>query len=110
EVVGRDHLLWYARLEAEHDNLRAAIGWSAGDGTDRELRLCAALDEAAFAAAWAEGEAMTLEEAIADALGDESATDAPPPAGAGGGARAPPRGPARGTPRAARPPERRRPE
>src|SRR5262249_46243398 len=43
EVVACDQLLWYARIEAEHDNLRAAIDWSAGDGTDRELRLCAAL-------------------------------------------------------------------
>jgi predicted ATPase len=39
----RDQLLWYARIEAEHDNLRAAIDWSAGDGTDRELRRSAAL-------------------------------------------------------------------
>jgi predicted ATPase len=43
EVVACDQLIWYARIEAEHDNLRTAIGWSAGDGTDSELRLCAAL-------------------------------------------------------------------
>src|SRR5262245_21814834 len=43
EVDACDQLLWDARIEAEHDNLRAAIEWSAGDGTDRELRLCAAM-------------------------------------------------------------------
>jgi hypothetical protein len=32
----------------------------------------AARGEAAFAAAWAEGQAMTLEQAVADALGDEA--------------------------------------
>ena len=31
------------RIETDHDNLRAAIEWSAGDATARELRLCAAL-------------------------------------------------------------------
>jgi tetratricopeptide (TPR) repeat protein len=36
-------LVWHARIEAEHDNLRAAIEWSAGDGTACELQLCAAL-------------------------------------------------------------------
>jgi predicted ATPase len=43
EVVACDQLMWHAQIEAEHDNLRTAIEWSAGDGTDRELRLCAAL-------------------------------------------------------------------
>jgi predicted ATPase len=43
EVAASDQLVWHARIEAEHDNLRAAIEWTAADGTDRELRLCAAL-------------------------------------------------------------------
>src|SRR5262249_28099021 len=39
------------------------------DRWEEDLRLArAALDEATFAAAWAEGQAMTLDEAIADAL------------------------------------------
>ncbi len=40
-VVGRDQLIWLGRLDAEHDNLRAALEWCRGDGSDRELRLAA---------------------------------------------------------------------
>jgi non-specific serine/threonine protein kinase len=42
-VAARDQLVWMARLEAEHENLRAALAWSQDDGSDRELRLAAAL-------------------------------------------------------------------
>jgi tetratricopeptide (TPR) repeat protein len=39
-------------------------------------RACAALGEAAFAAAWAAGEALTLEEAVAEALAEEGVASA----------------------------------
>jgi len=41
-------------------------------GRDRDVAVVrAALGEDAFAASWAEGQAMTLEQALAEALGDE---------------------------------------
>lgn len=42
---GRDAERWLARLETEHDNLRAALAWSKGepDGADAELLLAGAL-------------------------------------------------------------------
>ena len=42
QIVGRDQRAWFRRMDAEHDNLRAALAWSAaaGDGA-AELRLAA---------------------------------------------------------------------
>jgi predicted ATPase/class 3 adenylate cyclase len=58
---GRDEIVWTERLEAELDNLRAALGWSVAVGdVDLALRLVASLTAAAFtgfgyhaAATWA---------------------------------------------------------
>jgi hypothetical protein len=41
--VGPDQQIWLRRLDAKLDNHRAALEWSRGDGSDRELRLAAAL-------------------------------------------------------------------
>jgi predicted ATPase len=67
---------WFARgarLFGAAEGLRRATGWVIGsihrdDYPQRVTAARAALGEAAFAAAWAEGRAMSLEAAVADAL------------------------------------------
>lgn len=47
EVEGPQQPVWLERLEEEHDNIRAALTWSLGQGEDAELalRMGAALGE-----------------------------------------------------------------
>ena len=47
QVEGSQQPVWLARLEEEHDNIRAALSWSLGQGEDAELalRMGAALGE-----------------------------------------------------------------
>ena len=84
ELRGPDQRAWRRRLDAEHDNLRAALEWSHGEpgGAEAELRLGAAL-----APYWesrglhAEGR-RRLEAALARAV-PPAGGDSGPPVGAG---------------------------
>jgi non-specific serine/threonine protein kinase len=71
-VNGKDRGLWLGRLDAEHDNLRAALAWSREEAeTEARLRLASALLWFWFHCGyWSEGRRW-LDEALA---ADESAT------------------------------------
>jgi predicted ATPase/class 3 adenylate cyclase len=85
-VAGGKHIT-VARLLGCADSYLASISYQFEHDTetdwkrlhDRTLTACrAALDEATFAAAWEAGQALTLEQAIAEALGnDESGAERP---------------------------------
>jgi predicted ATPase len=66
-VEGSQQPVWLERLEKEHDNMRAALSWSLGQGQDSELtlRMGAALGEFWYLRGyWSEGRRW-LEEALA---------------------------------------------
>jgi predicted ATPase/DNA-binding CsgD family transcriptional regulator len=74
ELRGPGQEAWLDRLEAEHDNLRAALEWSAGqpDGLDAEMRLAGALRWFWFIRGyWSEGRRW-LEAVLARSSGSPS--------------------------------------
>ena len=73
ELTGADQVAWLERLEVEHDNLRAALEWSAGqpEGTESGLRISGALWRFWFVRGHLSEGQMHLERA----LGREGAQD-----------------------------------
>jgi predicted ATPase/class 3 adenylate cyclase len=75
-IHGPEETMWLDRLEEEHDNLRAALGWSSTEEKDTEirLRLVAALFEFWNAHThWGEGRKL-LETALAGSRDRKSTT------------------------------------
>jgi len=76
ELTGPDQLSWLDRLEVEHDNMRAALEWSASRPGDRGLRMAAAL----WRFWWVRGHATEgrawLEQVVANHAGGVSAARA----------------------------------
>src|SRR5919107_3324900 len=66
-VEGAQQVLWVERLEEEHNNIRAALSWSLGQGGDAELtlRIGAALGEFWYLRGHFEEGRKWLEEALA---------------------------------------------
>jgi hypothetical protein len=76
-AIGEEQPRRGVRLLGAADRLRETIGapLPPQEQVDHERRLAAlraALDEPTFDAAWAEGRAMTLEEAVAEAMKETS--------------------------------------
>ncbi len=76
ELAGQEQVVWLERLEQEHDNLRAALGWflergEAGQSMEMALRLAAALWRFwEYHSHWSEGGTF-LERALAGSKGVE---------------------------------------
>jgi non-specific serine/threonine protein kinase len=66
-VEGAQQAVWVERLEEEHDNMRAALSWSLGQGQDAEqaLRMGAALGEFWYLRGYFGEGRRWLEEALA---------------------------------------------
>ena len=73
ELSGADQARWLERLEADHDNLRAAIDWLARRGdVELELRLAAALGRFWYMRGYLSEGLARLERAVADARDDDA--------------------------------------
>lgn len=69
ELMSADQVRWFDRLDAELENLRAALSWcqSEPDGVDQELRLAAALSRFWFIRGYFEEARSWLKDAMARA-------------------------------------------
>jgi predicted ATPase/DNA-binding CsgD family transcriptional regulator len=72
ELLGPDQEVWSARLESEHDNLRAALRWSAAQHPCTALRLAAALWRFWYAQEYLREGRAWLEQALATPAGPNS--------------------------------------
>jgi DNA-binding CsgD family transcriptional regulator/Tfp pilus assembly protein PilF len=73
ELVGPQQRWWLDRLEREHDNLRAALGWSLKRGDELGLRLAAAASRYWYARGYLSEGRRWLEEGLSAVGGAASA-------------------------------------
>jgi predicted ATPase/DNA-binding SARP family transcriptional activator/DNA-binding CsgD family transcriptional regulator len=71
ELLGPEQTRWLERLETEHDNLRAALGWSLGRGDKLGLRLAGALSRFWYIRGYLSEGRRWLEEGLAVGSGME---------------------------------------
>ena len=71
-MLGPDQEVWSARLEREHDNLRAALRWSVAQNADIALRLAAALWRFWYAHEYLREGRAWLEQALATHAGPKT--------------------------------------
>ena len=71
ELLGPEQRKWFERLETEHDNLRAALGWSLGRKDELGLRLAGALSRFWYIRGYLSEGRRWLEEGLAVGCGTE---------------------------------------
>ncbi|MGB7874323.1 MAG: LuxR C-terminal-related transcriptional regulator [Anaerolineales bacterium] len=76
-IRGPDEIIWYERLEEEHDNLRSALGWAfESQNSEAGLRLSSKLGIFWFVRGYSREGVEWLERAVAQRQGASTATQA----------------------------------